>query len=163
MKSLISIILVLLCQISIANSNRVEDIFIWKISEELKLNIKEEKKLADIIKTISSEKNKVASEMEQQILDLSKANDSKSKQKIMTEYKLALKKYSDFATKELEQIQKVIGEEKLAQYLVVKNDLTARIRSMLASPEKVKPDNRPQAEPDFVPVKDLPEPKYIEE
>jgi hypothetical protein len=60
----------------------------------------------------------------------------KERDKALAEHRKLLKAYSDLSIEEVDRIQKMLGSEKAAQYFVLKNDLTNRLKSMLATPEK---------------------------
>ena len=139
------------------NKNKIEDLLIWKISEDLKLTVPEEKNLSEIIKTISLKKQQSSLKLDELIQQMPKLNSNAEKIKALNEYKAQLKSINALSVQEIEQVQKALGADKAAKYLVVKSEVANRIRSLLTTQDR--------AEGKVVEVKDakLPEPKVIEE
>ena len=131
---------------------RLEDLFIWKISDELKLTIQEEKNVAELIRKTSELKNTNNSKMNELIKKFS-LNQSKQS---LNEYKKLMTEYHQINLNEVESIEKAIGYEKTIRYILVKNDLTQKVKSILATGE-VTPATPSSA------AKPLPQPKIIEE
>ena len=131
---------------------RLEDLFIWKISDELKLTIQEEKNVAELIRKTSELKNTNNARMNELIKKLS-VNQSKQS---LNEYKKLMTEYHQINLNEVESIEKAIGYEKTIRYILVKNDLTQKVKSILATGE-VTPATPSSA------AKPLPQPKIIEE
>jgi len=122
--------------------NRMEDLFLWKISEELKLTVKEEKELTKLIQELNQKKTKISRNM-----DLLVAN---SKSTHLEKYRNLLTEYNQISVLELDGVKKILGPEKTMKYFFVKNELSQKIKVMLSGgSEKGK--------------KNLPEPKVIEE
>lgn len=139
------------------NKNKVEDLLVWKIAEDLKLSVKEEKALGEVIKILSAKKAKINSRIEESIQHMSKAAE-KEKNKILQEYKKELKQLNDVSLEEIDKVQKILGPEKTAQYLVVKSEVVSRIRSLMGAQDK--PESTVKSDKSD---KSLPEPKLIEE
>jgi hypothetical protein len=139
------------------NKNKIEDLLIWKISEDLKLTVPEEKKLSEIIKDISAKKQQASAKIEELVQQIPKLTSDAEKLKALTEYKKQMKTVSSLMVQEIEQIQKALGVDRASKYIVAKNEVASRIRSLLTTQER--------AENKVVEVKDakLPEPKVIEE
>jgi len=131
---------------------RLEDLFIWKISDELKLTIQEEKNVAELIRKTSELKNTNNARMNELIKKLS-LNQSKQS---LNEHKKLMTEYHQINLNEVESIEKAIGFEKTIRYILVKNDLTQKVKSILATGE-VAPVTPSSA------AKPLPQPKIIEE
>lgn len=118
---------------AVETRNKVEELFIWKISDELKLTVPEEKKLADYVRDLNRRRFRVNEDIQ---LTLKKLSSNKDREKILSEHRKLLKSYSDLSIEEADRIQKILGVDKAAQYFVLKNDLTNRLKSMLATPDK---------------------------
>jgi predicted membrane chloride channel (bestrophin family) len=114
----------------------VEELFIWKISDEMKLSVPDEKAFSDFIRKMNQKKSECNDDIQNVLKKLSEAKDLKEKEKLLKEHRKALKVYNDLTLEEVDQMQKIFGSEKAAQYFVLKNDLTNKLKSMLASPEK---------------------------
>lgn len=116
--------------------NKVEELFIWKISDELKLSVPDEKSLADLLRGLNQRRAKVNEDLQATIKKMAEARTPKEREKILAEHKKLLKVYADLSIEEVDRIQKMLGSEKATQYFVLKNDLTNRLKSMLAAPDK---------------------------
>jgi hypothetical protein len=120
------------------SKNKVEELFIWKISDELKLSIPDEKKVSDLIRTLNQKKSKSSEDLQENLKRLAEAKVLKEKEKLLLEQKRLLRTYNDLSLEEADQIQKILGVEKAAQYFVLKNDLTNKLKSVLLSPDSSK-------------------------
>lgn len=121
---------------AVENRSRVEELFIWKISDEMKLSVPEEKSFSDLIRNLNQKKLKTNEELQIVLKSLAKASTRKDKEKFLAEHRKLLKQYNDYSLEEVDRIQKIFGTDKAAQYFVLKNDLTSRLKSLLAIPEK---------------------------
>ena len=138
---------------SIASSgtkNQLEDLFIWKMSEELKLSPVEEKRFTDTVKTLNQKKSDLNKELQDSLANMAKAETDKQKAEQLKNYKRTLHAYNVVSEEEVEKIQGMLGAARTIQYLQIKQDLTNRIKTMLTTPEGSK-------------AKPLPAPKVIEE
>ncbi len=122
--------------LAIDSRNKVEELFIWKISDELKLTVPEEKNLSDLLRGLNQRRVKINEDLQATLKKMSTATQSKDREKILIEHRRLLKSYSDLSIEEADRIQKMLGNDKAVQYFVLKNDLTNRLKTMLASPEK---------------------------
>lgn len=129
---------------------QLEDLLIWKISDELKLTPDQEKKVSEIIKTINKKKTENNSEIESLTKQVIKSEDEKSKNKAFSDLKKKLQQHGALASEELELIKGAVGIKKLGQYLEVKNDISEKVKSLIMPSDKKG-------------GKKLPPPKVIEE
>lgn len=134
--------------------NRVEELFIWKISDELKLNITEEKSISTLLKNLNQKKNQINSEIQNSIHQLKEAKTNSERSLLLGKYRQKLREMNDLSLKEIDGVQKILGVERTAKYLNVKNELVAKIKNLIANPEK---DENPKID------KKLITPKIIEE
>lgn len=132
--------------------NQLEELLIWKISDELKLSTAEEKKFSDIVRDINTRKSRHNQELQASIGRMSKAANTKEKEAELTLYRKSLQNYGRINEEEFDRLKTVFGTERMAQYLHIKQDLTNRIKGLLVTPEAA-----PRA------TKPLPQPKLIEE
>lgn len=129
--------------------NQLEELFIWKLSDELKLTPSEEKKFGDLVRDLNRRKMLEAQNVDVRTRDFIKSV-SKTKDK---EFELMLKAYQSYgqtSAAELIEMKKLLGAQRLATYLEIKQELNAKVKSLLIQ-DKVEGK------------KDLPEPKIIEE
>lgn len=134
-----------------ARKTHLEDIFIWKMSDELKLSAKEEKAFTEVLKKLNKEKSELNKKIQMMADDL---NDNTSEATLKT-YKKLIQDYNQCSIKEFEAIQKLLGNKKFVQYIKVKNELSNKMKSILIG-EKVSEKRETASKP-------LPKPKVIVE
>lgn len=137
--------------------NSVEDIFIWKVSDELKLSAAEEKKFADIHRELNKQKMQLSAQL-QKLSFQSKENPQLPKSRatvIIQDYKKTLIAYNNLSLQELDKMKTLLGEIKFLDYLAIKQDINLRLKSLVLGNEKGE-DLKPK------PTK-LPPPQIIEE
>ncbi|MNS83358.1 hypothetical protein D3C72_1171430 [compost metagenome] len=135
---------------SSGTKNQLEDLFIWKMSEELKLTSLEEKKFTETVKNLNQKKADLNKDLQEALVSMTKAETDKQKADQLKTYKRSLHAYNLLSEEEIEKIQGMLGATRTVQYLQIKQDLTNRIKTMLMTPDASKP-------------KPLPAPKVIEE
>lgn len=133
--------------------NQLEELFIWKLSDELKLSPVEEKKFTDTVKDLNKKKSELNHQLQESIEKMSKAATTKKRDEELVRYRKTLQSYNHISEEEFDRLKPLLGADRMVQYLQVKQDLTNRIKSMLANPEA-----SPKTE-----KKPLPAPKVIEE
>jgi hypothetical protein len=115
--------------------SKIDQLFLWKISEELKLSIKEEKLLSEILDDINSRHKKNSEEIQNLIANLGKESSNleltKNNTKALKNYLSLLSTQSKITQDEVQNIQKKLGAEKAARYLVLKNDFNSQVKNML--------------------------------
>ncbi len=136
---------------AVEKRNQLEELLIWKMSDELKLNPAEEKKFTDIVQTLNRKKAQLNQELQISVEKMNKAASAKEKENELSRYRKTLQNYGRLGEEEFDRLKPLLGAERMVQYLQIKQDLTNRIKTMLAKPEGAK-EGKP-----------LPQPKLIEE
>lgn len=129
--------------------NQLEEIFVWKVSDELKLSIDQEKKFSEIMKKIGDKKLRFNSEVTDALAQM---GDKAKAPAALKKYRQSLEQLQKLNLEEFDEVRKLFGEEKTAQYFKIKSDVTSKIKALLVNEKdtgKVK--------------KILPPPKVIEE
>lgn len=127
---------------AVDSRNRVEELFIWKVSDELKLSVPEEKSFAEMIKGLNQRRSLVNESLQDILKQLSESKTTKEKEKLLSDQKRQLRNYNELSLEEADRVQKLFGIDRAAQYFVLKNDLTNRLKTVLASPEKTTPPKK---------------------
>lgn len=126
--------------------NSVEDIFIWKVSDELNLSAADEKKFADIHRDLNKQKTLLSMQL-QKLSFQSKENPGLSKARaseIIKDYKKTLTAYNNLSLQELEKMKSLLGDKKFLDYLAIKQDINLRLKSLVLGEEpKAKPTKLP--------------------
>lgn len=131
--------------------NQLEELLIWKMSDELKLSSSEEKKFAEILKNLNEDKTRLNRALQASVETMAKAPNVKAKESELAHYKRLTQNYGKLGEQELDLLKPLLGVDRLVQYLNIKQDLTNKIKSLLSSENGGKS------------VKPLPSPKIIEE
>lgn len=124
-----------------AKKNSVEDIFIWKVSDELKLTAVEEKKFADIHRDLNKQKLQLSALL-QKLSFQSKENLQLSKSKsteVIKDYRKTLIAYNNLSLQELDKMKSLLGDKKFLDYLAIKQDINLKLKSLV----QTKPSQLP--------------------
>jgi hypothetical protein len=105
----------------------LEDMFIWKMSDELKLTAKEEKLFTETLKKLNKEK----SELNKKILVRTDSLHEKSTSEDLRQLNKLLVDYNRYGLREFEAVQNLLGNQKFIQYLKIKNELSLKMKSIL--------------------------------
>ncbi|MES2801471.1 MAG: hypothetical protein V4654_03180 [Bdellovibrionota bacterium] len=126
--------------------NSVEDIFIWKVSDELKLSAFDEKKFADIHRDLNKQKLQLATQL-QKLSFQSKENPQLPQSQasnIIKDYKKTLIAYNNLSLQELDKMKALLGDKKFLDYLAIKQDINLKLKSLvLGEDSKAKPAKLP--------------------
>lgn len=122
-----------------AQKNHVEDIFIWKISDELKLSTIEEKQFADIQKKLNKQKSELNKKIQESIQNIPVVDsDKKMLTAALKEHRKLLTEYNQVAIDEFDQLKKLFGANKFAKYIQIKSELNAKVKSILIGDKEKK-------------------------
>ena len=75
--------------------NRVEELYIWKISDELKLSVPEEKSFSNLIRDLNSRRTDINDQLQAVVKKLALPSSLKEKEKKLAEHRKLLKRYND--------------------------------------------------------------------
>ncbi len=105
----------------------IEDIFIWRMSDELNLSAGEEKKFTEIHKDLNKKKSDLNKEIQEITQSLSSPDEAKIKY-----LRKKIQNYNQISIEEFDSMKKLLGTKKFSAYLQVKSDLTNRVKSLLS-------------------------------
>lgn len=126
---------------------RLEELFIWKISEELKLPVDVEAPFAEASRALNREKARANLDLAKSLEALNQAqNANKSRVRIETNlalrrYEKALKTYGALPLREVSRMRAILGTERLGRYLIVKSQMAEKLLALSAR-ETSEPDNQ---------------------
>jgi hypothetical protein len=123
--------------------NQVEDIFIWKISDELQLSAKQEKEFGDIHRTLNKKKSEISEEIKLNQTDIRKNEKPLSKieqTKLIQKNRQLLQNLNQLNLDEFDSMKKLLGSEKFLSYLFLKQEINTKFKSMVLGrqPDKLK-------------------------
>ena len=133
-----------------ARKAHLEDIFIWKMSDELKLSAREETQFTEISKSLNRKKT----ELNHQIQQLTQSLPDSGSEAELRQYKKLLQQYSQVSIEEFESLKKLLGAKRFVSYLKIKSELTSKMKSILIGEKADKKEGN---------AKILPSPQVIVE
>lgn len=128
-------------------ASRLEELMLWKMSDELRLSPADEKAFGDAVRDLNRRKTSLTERLAAD-LDALKAAKDKERAPALTRYRKTLREAQDLPLEELDRMKKLLGEEKLVKYLDVKKDLADKVKALLLEKTESAP---------------LPPPKLIED
>lgn len=105
----------------------IEDIFIWRMSDELKLSAAEEKKFTEIHKDLNKKKSDLNKKIQEITQSLSHPDDTK-----IMHLRKVIQSYNQISIEEFDSMKRLLGLKKFAEYLQIKSELTSRVKSLLS-------------------------------
>lgn len=129
----------------------LEDIFIWKVSDELKLSAQEERQFTDINKQLNRKKSAINRKIQSSIQNLSESDPETALKK----HKKLIQEYNNLSVSEFDSLKKLLGTKKFISYLKLKNELNSKVKSILIGEKAIERDEHRS--------KVLPPPKVIVE
>ena len=112
---------------------RLEELFIWKMSEELKLSVETETPFAEAIRALNREKSNVNQELSRTLQAIEKAKSPKEREAAFRSYETAWRQYGELPLKEISRMRPILGSEKLGQYLVGKSLMAEKLKALSTS------------------------------
>jgi hypothetical protein len=103
------------------------------------------------VKDLNQKKSNYSRDMNVSLEKMGKIGIAQEKEKELKHYRQLLQSYGRVAEQEFDSLKPLLGTERMAQYLQIKQDLTTRIKTMILAPPAAKDS------------KVLPPPQLIEE
>jgi Spy/CpxP family protein refolding chaperone len=113
---------------------RLEELFIWKTSEELKLGPAEEQKFTDVVHDLNKRRREANARMDDALAALASAKTKAESEKALSAHRAALRETQNVQNAELDRLRPLLGSEKLARYIVTKSSILEKLKTMLAAP-----------------------------
>ncbi len=115
--------------------NNLEELIIWKLSDELKLPAETEKQFSESLRKFNDKKNESSQILEGQVQVLKKITNEKERQLWLDRYRKTLVDFNALILAEHDEVKKVLGNEKFVRYIELKSDLNSRIKNLMLSKE----------------------------
>lgn len=116
--------------------SRLEELFLWKISDTLGLTNDEEEKFRTNFKSLNDKKSKASQELDRLMTEMEKQSDQKKLSQSLEDYNKSLASYSNVQMDEAKSMRKLLGDKRFAQYLILKRDLNQKLKNMLSTPSR---------------------------
>ena len=112
---------------------RLEQLFIWRVSDRLQLTPAEESKFTDEFHKLSEERAKLSQDLDVTLDQIDKEKDNSDKtSKLLADYTSELKKYNSMQGKEMDAMSHLFGTKKMVQYVLLKREMTQKFRDVLS-------------------------------
>ena len=128
---------IFISSLAFANS-KVEELFIWKMSEELDLSPKEEKNFSEKFRQLNSKKNELNAQLQRLVQNDSGTLTPVAAKDFLKKYQNYLSSGNRIGLEEIETMTKILGPAKTVQYLRIKHDLSGKVRTLLNEGSKNK-------------------------
>lgn len=137
--------------------NQLEELFIWKLSDELRLTPAKEKQFADLIREINQKKFLGGLKIEEMTKTFIQSKESAAREKNFKNLRKAYSDYNQLSVYELDRLKKIIGLESVSTYLQVKQELSLKVKSLLMQGDRKDSDDLSEKKDSPI----LPSPKVI--
>jgi hypothetical protein len=164
-KIAILICLTLITTARAAETSRFDELVIWKITDALKLDAETEQRFDQTLRSLNARKKTAAEALDAAGNALKKTTSTKDAEQKLARYRSALASSQKLQVIEIEEVQKLLGVKKAAEYLALKSEITDKIKeALLDTPTTGSAATRAatRASPSPIPVP-LASPKLIEE
>jgi hypothetical protein len=135
--------------------SRLEQLFIWRVSDKLQLTPDEETKFAAEYKKLSEDRADAFHKMDDILNKLSEVkDDKKARAKLLSEYEEASKKSVRVQDNELPAMKKIFTQDQLVEYVLLKREMFHKFRDALATSKTTSvadsPDKPKLKEPEVI-------------
>jgi hypothetical protein len=123
----------------------IEDIFIWKMSDELKLSAQEEKSFTEIHKNLNKQKAELNKKIQEITVNQGQSVSFLTKSQLETNLKKLRKLITDYnqlSLNEFDSMKKLLGSIRFSAYLQIKSELNNKVKSMLTGEKPVEKDKK---------------------
>ncbi len=127
---------------------RLEELFIWKMCEELKLPVEVESSFAQAIRALNQEKSKSLADIEAALIAIEQAKTVADSEKAVKRYEKAIRKFGDVPIREVSRLRRILGAERLSRYLVSKSQMAEKLKAMAQGSTQPRSEARPEARPE---------------
>lgn len=131
-----------------ADKSKIEEILLWKVSEDLKLKPAEEESFAKLYRDLSRQRRVAAVRVESLLPQIAKRQseliagslrDDAPLERLLSQYRDALSAYQGVNILEFDQLKKNLGGRRFARYLTLKAEIADRLKQLLSKPEATPP------------------------
>jgi hypothetical protein len=115
---------------------RLQQLLVWKISDKLNLDAEEEEKFSSMFSRLGQKRNKINSELQEVVEELSSAKSAGKSDKLLIKYEKKLKAYHAVQLEEIREAKKILGFKRAAKYISLKSKLLENLKSMFSKKTK---------------------------
>jgi flagellar motility protein MotE (MotC chaperone) len=113
---------------------RLEQLYLWKVSDRLNLNAEQEARFKTIYKEITDNRARLSGEMDKCLGQIEKSKGNAAEvQKHVTKYEDLLKQYNGVSTEEFDRMKRFLGTAKFGEYLLLKREMTQKLKDVIST------------------------------
>ena len=112
---------------------RLEELFIWKLSDILALDAEQDARFRRLIHDLNKTKTEAQTKMRDSLKQLESEHGKEAQRLALMAYRQQLKIYLEVQNEELQKIEELLGAEMLATYLLTKAKLTENLKVMITN------------------------------
>lgn len=113
--------------------DRLHQILVWQIADELGLNPEKEKALSKIMQETRTAKEQALTDRNNALEALKKSGKDVTKkdaEKLLQQYEKSIKRLADLDVSELQALKKLLGPEQTARFLSLKEDVLEKLKKV---------------------------------
>lgn len=118
--------------------NRLNELMIWKLSDEMALKPAEEQKLKGVLKKYQDQRKHALSTQDEALSKLNsmvkKGSNSSACPTCLTDVQKAMNEMASANSSEFKELQTILGAERLGKFLVIRSEMTRDVREALRIP-----------------------------
>lgn len=116
--------------------SRLNELMLWRLSDELSLKPQEEQSLKTILKKYQEQRKNALSKQEELIgkMSASVQNASVKCESCLSDYEKTVLSFAEANTKEFKELRALLGSEKSQKFLVIRSQMTKDVRDALRQP-----------------------------
>jgi predicted metal-binding transcription factor (methanogenesis marker protein 9) len=114
--------------------DRLNKIFYWHLSDELKLSQQQEKEAVAVLESLQLKREEALQMREEALAELRKLSKDAGLDKTrphLQKYLLSLETLAGLDREEYNSLKKALGEELLGRFYIIREDVTTRVRKAL--------------------------------
>ncbi|MCB0347849.1 MAG: hypothetical protein KDD37_03395, partial [Bdellovibrionales bacterium] len=127
---------IILFSMPLQAADRFQELFLWKMSEALKLSAEKEEAFATAVRTLNEKKAKALQDIDTSLAKMKGASTENNAKVQVTKYKEALDAYHNVAQEELTEMSKIFNYSELSKYLTIKMEIIKRLQEKMLDSQK---------------------------
>jgi hypothetical protein len=112
-------------------SSKFEEVVIWKLSEDLKLNAQTEEDFASALRELNKKKQSALQNVDTVLKKMESAKNDDESKRLLSDYEKALNSYHQVSRDETSTLAKILKPQDLVHYLALKNQIAEKLQKKL--------------------------------
>lgn len=131
--------------------DRLEKLFVWRVSDRLGLTPEQEEKFNKKYSDLSSERRVLTGQLTDAMNEMERVKaKSADSDKALKKYREILNKLSTLQQKELDELGKDFGPQKMVEYILLKREMTEKFKDVLTQAPQASGSTKTLKEPEVI-------------